>query len=559
MKLRTLAVLLLFCSCQSSPDGGIADVVLRDANVVTVDPDHPEAEAVAIRGDRILAVGANDEVDALVGDATEVLSLDGATVLPGLIDAHMHFPLLGKRTKQLFLDETRSPEEAVAIVREEVAKRARGEWLQGTGWHTVTWDGAPYPDNSGLNAVAPDNPVFLVGMASHAAWVNDEALRIAGVDANTPDPPGGQILRHAGTGKPTGILLEEAADLVADHLPEETRASKKADFELSVKTAVEMGLTSVQDAGASYDDIEIYRELLEEGKLEVRLYLMFNIAAPGPLLDEYISKPPEIGLGDHRLTMRALKVYADGALGARGAALFEPYSDQPDTRGLVQNDEEALYQIISQATDAGYQVCTHAIGDAGNRAMLNAVERAQKERPGLGPRHRNEHAQILSPDDIPRFAELGVIASMQPVHCTMDMGFVESRIGPERMAGAYAWKSLLDSGATLVAGADTPSFPVSWTNPMLGLYTAVTRQDAAGNPPDGFYPEQRLSRMEALKMYTINAAYAAFEEDLKGSLTPGKLADITVLSKDIMTIPAREILETEVLMTVVGGEIVFQQ
>ena len=555
--LTALSIILTLGGCQRET----ADLVLKDANVITVDPDRPQAEAIAIRGDRILAVGTNDEIDALTGDTTRVLSLEGATVVPGLIDAHMHFPRLGKRTKQLFLDETRSPEEAVAIVREQVEKRSAGEWVLGNGWHTVTWDGAAYPDNSALNEAAPDNPVYLVGMASHAAWVNDEALRIAGVDADgeTPDPPGGRIVRGADTGEPTGILLEQATLLVSNVLPQETRESKKEDFELSVRTATSMGLTSVHDAGGNYDDIEIYKELLEEGKLDVRLYVMFDIPSPGPVLDEYISKPPEIGLGDNRLTLRSLKVYADGALGARGAVLLEPYSDRPEAKGLVQNDEEALYEIVSRAMKAGYQVSTHAIGDGGNRALLNAVERAQEELPGRDPRHRNEHAQIISPDDIPRFAELGVIASMQPVHGTMDMGFVESRIGPERMEGAYAWKSLLDSGATLIGSADTPAFPVLWTNPMLGIYAAVTRQDADGNPPGGFYPEQRLTRMEALKMYTISAAYAAFEEDVKGTLTPGKLADITILSKDILSIPAPEILETEALMTIVGGEIVFQR
>ena len=553
--LTALSIILTLGGCQRET----ADLVLKDANVITVDPDRPQAEAIAIQGDLILVVGTNEEVDALVGDTTRVLSLNGATVVPGLIDAHMHFNSLGKRTKQLFLDETRTPEEAVAIVREQVEKRSAGEWVLGHGWHTVTWDGAAYPDNAALNEVAPDNPVYLVGMARHAAWVNDEALRIAGIDKDTPDPPGGQILRDPNTREPTGILLEKARPLVANVLPKETRASKKADFELSVRTATSMGLTSVHDAGGNYDDIEIYKELLEEGKLDVRLYVMFDVPSPGSVLDEYISKPPEIGLGDNRLTLRSLKVYADGALGARGAVLLEPYSDRPEAKGLVRNDEEALYQILSRAMKAGYQVATHAIGDGGNRALLNAVERAQAELPGRDPRHRNEHAQIISPDDIPRFAELGVIASMQPVHGTMDMGFVESRIGPERMEGAYAWKSLLDSGATLIGSADTPAFPVLWTNPMLGIYAAVTRQDADGNPPGGFYPEQRLSRMEALKMYTLSAAYAAFEEDVKGTLTPGKLADITILSKDILSIPAPEILETEALMTIVGGEIVFQR
>ncbi|MEE9230120.1 MAG: amidohydrolase [Acidobacteriota bacterium] len=559
---RTLSAFFIILSlggCGSLQQGEIADLILKNTNVITVDPGMPRAEAIAVRGDRILAVGTNAEIQAFAGDATRVLSLEGATVVPGLIDAHIHFPRLGKRTKELFLDETRSAEEVVVILREQVKKRSAGEWVMGQGWHTATWNVLDYPDNTALNDVAPDNPVYLVGMASHAAWVNNTALRLAGVDKDTPDPPGGKIVRHADTGEPTGILLENATALVSRFLPEETRETRKADLELSVRTATRMGLTSLHDAGSDYQEIQLYKELLEEGKLDIRLYVMFDIPSPGAALEEYIKKPPEIGLGDNRLTLRSLKVYADGALGARGAVLLEPYSDQQETTGLVQNDESALYQIVSRAMKAGYQVSTHAIGDGGNRAFLNAVEKAQKELPGRDPRHRNEHSQVISPEDIPRFAELGVIASMQPIHCITDMGFAEKRLGPERMKGAYAWKSLLDAGATVVGGADTPAFPVHWTNPLLGIYAAVTRQDSEGNPPGGFYPEERVSRMEALKMYTISAAYAAFEEDIKGSLTVGKLADITVLSKDILSVPASEILETEALMTIVGGEIVFQQ
>ena len=550
---------LVLAGCGGVQQSEIADLILKDANIITVDPEMPRAEAIAIRDDRLLAVGTNAEIQAFAGAATRVVSLEGATLVPGLIDAHIHFPRLGRRTKELFLNETRSAAEVVSIVREQVRMRSPGEWVTGHGWHTATWNVEAYPDNAVLNEVAPENPVYLVGMASHAAWVNDAAIRLAGIEKDTPDPPGGKIIRHAGTGEPTGVLLENAIDLVAEVIPKATRATKKADLELSVRTATSMGLTSVHDAGSDYEDIELYKELLEEGKLQIRLYVMFDIPSPGAVLDEYINRPPEIDLGDHRLTLRSLKVYADGALGARGAVLLEPYTDRQGTTGLVQNDEEALYRIVSRAMNAGYQVSTHAIGDGGNRAFLNAVERAQSELPGRDARHRIEHAQVISLVDIPRFAELGVIASMQPIHCITDMGFAQKRLGPERMKGAYAWKSLLDAGALVVGSADTPAFPVHWTNPLLGIYSAVTRQDPEGNPPGGFYPDERVSRMEALKMYTISAAHAAFEEEIKGSLTAGKLADITVLSKDILSVPAREILDTEVLMTIVGGEIVYRQ
>ncbi|HSF20193.1 MAG TPA: amidohydrolase [Vicinamibacteria bacterium] len=535
-----------------------ADLILTNANVITVDEALPRAEAVAIKGNRILAIGARQAVEPHAGAETEIIDLDGATVVPGLIDAHMHFPRLGKRTKQLFLDETRSPTEAIAVVKEKIASTTAGEWVTGQGWHTVMWGMSGFPDNSELDAASPENPVYLVGMASHAAWVNDQALEIAGITAETPDPPGGEIVR-SNRGKPTGVLRETAMDLVSRHLPEETRASRKADIELSITTALAMGLTEVHDAGVGYEEIDIYKELLEEGKLDIRLNVMFGIPDAGEVLDRYIANPPEVGLGEGRLTLRSLKIFADGALGARGAALLEPYADSPEEIGLLQADENELYEVTRKAMEAGFQVAAHAIGDRANRIVLDAFERAQKERPADRPRHRIEHAQVIAPEDIPRFAELGVIPSMQPIHATMDMGFAEARVGPGRIRGAYAWRSLVDSGALIVASADTPAFPVKYSNPLWGYHAAVTRQDASGNPPEGWYPSQTLNRLEALKIYTINAAYAAFEEDDKGTLAPGKLADFTVLSKDILTIPAPEILETEVLMTLVDGRIVWRK
>ena len=534
-----------------------ADLILTNGNVITVDAERPQAEALAIKGDRILAVGSNREIEAYRGVETRVIDLGGETAVPGLIDAHLHFPRLGKRTKQLFLDETRSPEEAMVIVREQVESAEPGEWITGRGWHTVTW-GSGYPDNEALSAISPENPVFLIGMASHAVWVNAKALELAGINKDTPDPGGGRILRHPGTREPTGILLETARDLVESHLPPETRDTKKADIKLSVETALKLGLTEVHDAGVDHETIEIYQELLEEGELKVRLYVMYSIPDGGEVLDAYVQSPPRIGLGNHMLTLRSLKAFADGALGARGAALLAQYSDQEDSTGLAQNDEEELYKIVSKSMEAGYQVAVHAIGDRGNRMVLDAVAKAQEAHPGADARVRIEHAQILSLEDIPRFGELGVIPSMQPIHCTMDMGFAEVRVGPERMKGAYAWKSLIDSGAILAASSDTPAFPVHYSNPIWGIYAAVTRQTNDGEPDGGWYPEEKVSRLEALKMYTVNAAYAAFEEDIKGTLAPGKLADVTVLSKDILSIPDAEILDTEVVMTIVGGEVVYR-
>jgi hypothetical protein len=553
---RIVLASLLLAGCAAPPEP--ADLVLRNGIVLTMDEALPRAEALALRADRIVAVGSNVDVEAYVSGDTQVIDLEGATAVPGLIDAHMHFDGLGWLSRQLFLDETKSPAEAIAIVAGKIETTPSGEWVTGQGWHTVSWGGSPFPDNDALTAISPDHPVYLVGMASHAAWVNDEALRIAGITRATPDPPGGQIARDA-RGEPTGILTERAMDLVSRHLPEETRDSKKSDIVKSVETALRFGLTEVHDAGVGYETIELYEELLEEGKLGVRLNVMFRVPDAGEVLDRYLENPPRIGLGDHRLTLRSLKVFADGALGARGAALLEPYSDSPGATGLVQNDEDELYRLTVKAMKAGYQVAAHAIGDRGNRSVLNAFERAQKEFPGVEPRHRIEHAQILSPEDIPRFAALGVIASMQPVHAPMDMGFAETRVGADRIRGAYAWKSLLRSGARLVSSADTPAFPVKYSDPLWGIYAAVSRQDVEGNPSGGWYPEERMTALEALRSYTIDAAFAAFEEDVKGTLTPGKLADVTVLSRNVLEATPPEILQTEVLYTIVAGRVAYRR
>jgi hypothetical protein len=537
----------------------IAEVIFENGNFITLDPATPQAAAIAIRQERILAVGSREEIEKYRGEETEVVDLEGATVVPGLIDAHEHFPQIGKRVRQVFLDETRSAAEALEIVKRELEKVPPGEWLVGQGWHTVMWNGSGYPNEEELSRISPDNPVYLVGMASHAAWVNAKGLELAGITRDTPDPPGGMVLKRKDTGEPTGILLEEALDLVSRLLPPETRESRKEDIRRSIETALRFGLTGMHDAGVDSEIVGIYKELLAEDAFPFRLYVMLDVPNAGAVLDSYLEQPPSIGLGDHRLTIRCFKAYADGALGARGAALLEPYSDDAEATGLIQNSEDELYRLIEKSGRAGYQVAIHAIGDRGNRNTLNAVERAQKELTGKDLRVRIEHAQILSPSDVPRFASLSVIPSMQPIHATMDMGFAETRVGPERIKGGYVWQSLLSSGARVAAGSDTPSFPVVYNNPLWGIHAAVTRQDSDGKPEGGWYGDQKVSRMDALKMYTLHPAYAAFEEDIKGSLSPGKLADLTVLSKDILTIPEAEIRDTEVVMTVLGGKVVYRR
>ncbi len=552
-----IVLLFLVAACAPTPEP--AEVVFVNGRFITLDEATPEVEAIAVRNERIVAVGTREEIDKHRGDGTEVVDLEGLTVVPGLIDAHEHFPAIGKRVQQVFLDETKSAAEALEIVKRELEKLAPGEWLVGQGWHTVAWNGSDYPGKEELTRISPDNPVYLVGMASHAAWVNAKALELAGITKDTPDPPGGQILKRSDTGEPTGILLEEALDLVSRLLPPETRESRKTDIRRSIETALRFGLTGMHDAGSNTETVGLFKELLAEGAFPFRLYVMLDVPDAGAVLDSYLEHPPEIDLGNHRLTIRCFKAYADGALGARGASLLEPYSDKADTTGLIQNSEDELTRLIEKAGQKGYQVAIHAIGDRGNRATLNAVERAQKTLPGKDLRVRIEHAQILSPEDIPRFGSLAVIASMQPIHATMDMGFAETRVGPERIKGGYVWQSLLSSGARVAAGSDTPSFPVVYNNPLWGIHALVTRQDAEGKPEGGWYPAQKVSRLDALKMYTQNPAYAAFEENLKGSISKGKLADLTVLSKDILKIPEAEIRDTEVVMTVIGGRVVYRQ
>lgn len=557
--LTVTAVAPLAAACART-DGGAAataDLVLHNAHVVTLDDERPAARVIAIRNGRILSVG--NEVERYVSATTEVIDLQGATAVPGLIDAHLHFPRMGAKLRQLFLDTARSPDEIVDIVRQRAARAAPGEWIVGQGWHTVAWQPREYPDHAALSRVTPDNPVLLIGMATHAAWVNAKALEVAGIDARTPDPPGGQIVKDPRTGQPTGILLETAQQLVSKLLPPDTEETWRNDLLRANDSALRFGLTTVHDGGLDDEWIARVKRLVDEGTIDVRLNVMRSVSGPGPAFDRIVTEKPEIGLAGGRLTIRTLKLFADGALGARGAALLDPYHDSPGQTGLVQNSEEDLYEVVRRAGEAGWQVAIHAIGDRGNRVALNAIEVASRALPGRDLRTRIEHAQILAPDDIPRFRALDVIASMQPIHCTMDMGFTEARVGPRRVHGAYAFRSLVDSGARVAAGSDTPAFPIDYNNPLWGIHAAVTRQDRAGQPPGGWYPGQRITRVEALRMYTLNAAYAAFEEDLKGSLTPGKLADVTVLSKDILSIPAEEIPTIEVVMTIVGGRVVYRR
>ncbi len=528
------------------------DLLLLNAHVITVDESRPVAEAIAIQQDRIAWVGSTAQARRQFPGAVRTVDLHGATVLPGLIDAHVHLLSLGQSLLRLNLKDVADANEAVLRVKQRVANAAPGEWIVGWGWDEGKW-AAHYPDNQALSEAAPNNPVFLVGLHSFAAWANKRALELAGVSRKTADPENGKIVRDDRTGEPTGILLNHAQELVEAKIPPLSLAQTEKAIELAARECVRNGLTSVHDARVSPIMLEAFRELIRQGRMPLRLYAILD-GADSALVKDWLARGPEID-PQHRLTIRSFKLFADGALGSRGAALLEPYSDAPQSKGVITTSATAIYELTRQSLQKGFQVCTHAIGDAANRMTLDAYERALKQLPQRrGARLRVEHAQVLAPADIPRFARLGVIPSMQPTHCTSDMGWAEKRVGSERIKGAYAWRALLSTGVHLPLSSD---FPGETLNPFYGIYAALTRQDVNGNPAGGWYPEQRLTLTEALRGYTIEGAYSEFEESAKGSIEKGKLADLTVIEQNISTLQPKEILSIRVLKTIVGGKVVY--
>jgi predicted amidohydrolase YtcJ len=526
-----------------------ADLVLDGGVVVTLDDAHPRATALAVRGGRIVAVGDASDVKPFVGKGTRRIHLAGRTVVPGLTDAHVHVEGLGTALERLDLVGATSLDDALARVAKAAKKAPAGEWLQGRGWDQNDWPGKRFPTAADLDRVAGGRPVFLLRVDGHAAWASSEALLRAGISARTPDPHGGRILRDA-NGEPSGVLVDNAMTLVTAHIPEPSREVRKRRLAAGLRACARGGLTEVHDAGVQLGVIGLYKELLAEGRMPVRAYVMVRA-------DEFLAGgaflAPEVGLGDGRLTVRAVKVVADGALGSRGALLLAPYADEPGTRGLATVEPETLRAVLQRALAQGFQVATHAIGDAANRMVLDAYEAALGPDGGARRRFRIEHAQVLAPTDVARFKALGVIPSMQPTHCTSDMYWAEDRLGPERAKGAYLWKTFLDQGVRVAGGSDAP---VEKIDVLPGLYAAVTRQDAKGWPEGGWHPEERVTILEALKMFAGNAAFAAFEEADRGTIAVGKRADLTVLTRDVTAVPPAEILATGIAMTVVGGEVV---
>jgi predicted amidohydrolase YtcJ len=528
-----------------------ADLLLVNGRIHTLDPEVPDGTAVAIAGDRIEKVGSDAEISALAGPGTKTVDLGGRAVIPGLVDAHLHLMGIGKSLSEMDLRGMTSAAQVAAKVAEASAQAAPGAWLEGRGWDQNLWEVPEFPTASVLDAVTGDHPVALTRVDGHALWVNQVALDAAGISRATPDPRGGKLIRERATGKPTGVLLDDAMALVLDRMPRPGRETKQRWAEEAAAKLLSAGITSVPDAGVEPEDIDLYKSMVEAGRLPIRVYAM--LGDTNRKLDNYFAVPQVIGYGDRRFTFRALKLGVDGALGSRGAALLAPYSDDPKNQGLTTLPQEQLEIISREALRRGYQVCVHAIGDRANRMVLDAFQRALSLVPSGDPRFRIEHAQILSPDDIPRFGRLGILASMQPVHATSDMPWVPARIGEERLAGAYAWRSLLDASARLAFGSDAP---VEHWNPFEGLFAAVTRQDHDLRPEGGWLPEQRLSREEALRAFTLGGAYAAFEEKEKGTVTPGKLADLVVLDRDYFDVPEAEIWKVSADMTILGGKVV---
>jgi predicted amidohydrolase YtcJ len=536
-----------------------AETVFINGNIYTGNDRAPHAEAIAVKAGRIIFVGSNADAKIFQSGDAHVIDLTGKTVVPGLTDSHCHIFGIGEREMNLNLEGANTLEDFLARVKERVEKAERGKWITGRGWIETFWKPPHFPTRYDLDKIAPDNPVFLTRADGHAAIVNSIALRQAKIDKNTPNPFGGEILKDKQTGEPTGMLLDHAQELVAKNIPQATAAEREKAFLLGVKREIELGWCQIQNAGSNPADVAVIRHAFDGGKVKLRIYNA--VYGPGPASESLLRDGIVVDGFDHRFTQRTIKVVFDGALGSRGAALLEPYADAPETSGYLTRKESELEPMLKQALEKGVQVETHAIGDRANRVILDLYERALKfvppeKRKIREPRWRVEHAQILTAADIPRFAKLGVIASMQPSHAISDLFFAPSRLGQERLAGAYAWQSLLKSGAIICGGSDAP---VERGEPMIEFYAAVTRKSIKGESSEGWHPEQAVSREQALKMFTIAPAYAAFEEQDKGSIEVGKLADLTVLSKDIMKIPAPEILTTTCAMTVIGGEIVFER
>ena len=530
-----------------------ADLIVTHAKIYTVDDAHPFVSAMAVRDGRIQFVGSEREALLLRGPSTRVVDAGGQTIIPGMIDSHAHLFGLGTFLRNLDVTDTRSYDAIVSRVAARVKDAAANRWILGRGWDQNKWGDTRFPTHDALTRISPNNPVVLERVDGHAILANAAAMRAAGVTAATKDPAGGRIERSA-NGEPTGVFVDNAMALVDKAIPPLSHDDMRAATLAAIAEANRYGLVGVHDPGESRGVLDVFEELAKAGTFSLRVYAM--ISDDSAAIEHYFQRGPQSALYDGHLWIRSIKLYADGALGSRGAALLDPYSDDPKNSGLLKTTPEHLRDVSTRALQHGFQVGTHAIGDRGDRVALDAYEAALKAVPTVDHRFRIEHVQVLDHADVPRFAQLGVIPAMQAVHQTSDMYWAPTRLGYARTFGAYAWRSLLNTGVIIPNGSD---FPVERVNPLFSFHAAVSRQDDNNWPPGGWFPEQRMTREEALKSMTIWPAFAGFQEQLTGSLAPGKYADFVILDQDIMTIPETSILGTGVVATYIGGKAVFER
>ena len=550
-----------------------ADLVVQNGNIYTVDVNSPKAFAVAVKGGRIIAVGSNPDIDPFVGKKTRVVDLEGLTMIPGFIESHGHIMGLGSSKMKLDLNGIKDYDELVDIVANAVSETVPGEWILGRGWHQSKWTPQPetmvkgFQTHHKLSAVSPDNPVYLTHASGHAGFANAKAMEIAGILSGTEfdmelgdeiflKRDDGEIIRDE-NGKPTGVFNEVAQRLISKHIPDESDAYRDKSLELAIEECLQNGVTSFQDAGSGRSSIATYRRFLDSGMMKIRLYVMLTSRDPD-LLEDWYQRGPEIGLGNNFLTIRSIKLNSDGALGSRGAWLLADYNDRPGHAGMATQPMSYIHEVAENGLLSGFQVNTHSIGDRAVREVLNQYESVFKLHPDFNNDHRFriEHAQHIDPEDIPRFSEMGVIAAIQGIHLSSDRPWAINRLGVKRIEeGAYVWRNLLKSGAVVINGTDVPVEPIS---PIESFYASVTRKTLKGEPADGYEPWQKMTRVEALKSYTLSDAYGSFEEDFKGSIKVGKVADFTVLSHDIMTVPDDVILDTKIIYTIVNGKIEYK-
>ncbi|MCB0495533.1 MAG: amidohydrolase [Cyclobacteriaceae bacterium] len=566
---KVLALVILagtgLISCTGS-NNEQADSIFYNGTIYTMDENSPQVEAVAVKDGKILFAGDLSSVKKLEGDSTEMIDLKGYTMTPGFIESHGHFMGMGFNKLELDLLNTTSYEEIIEKVKEAAEKAQPGDWITGRGWHQSKWDSIPgpvykgFPVHNRLSAVSPNNPVFLRHASGHGGLANAKAMEIAGVNQLSVEKlqkeyEGGEIIRDE-LGNPTGIFTETTTELIASHIPPADDAKYYEAFEKAVENCHVNGITSFVDAGIDGRTIALYKKAKSNGDLGVRMYAMLD-GGDRDLLEEWYKRGPEIDSVDHMLTIRSIKLYSDGALGSRGAWLLDDYLDRPGWTGNQIMPIKYIGKVANEGLEYGFQVCTHAIGDRANREVLDEYEAAFNAHPQVkDPRFRIEHAQHIDRADLGRFAKLHVIAAMQAIHMSSDRPWAIDRLGEKRIKeGAYMWQSLLKSGAVVVNGTDVPVEPV---NPIACFYASVTRKTLKGTPEGGYEPEERMTRKQALKSYTLNGAYGEFTEDIKGSIEKGKLADFTVFSQDILTVDEHKLLDTEVEMTVLGGKTVFK-